>query len=371
MIRQPWHPPYYRELCERAGLDKAMDLLMWKLDISDRAKILPVIFELAEQVRARARDPPAAHDAGARLRKDMDRLRRDLQRGLGAELGLRARTTRPTSTPTRRSCSSSSTRTGSWSPSGSTTARRSALAITVPGHQPGAREDERAACCRSAGGTSCAGGKIIDRCRVGFLGVKPEYQHTGVAAQLYVEHFDMAEIGAGQVAARWAGSSRPTSPMNRGMEAMGGQVVKRYRMYERLLEPGAEPAYPADAKVWTPTRERDRRRVLIARVAFPDGAVRAARIAAHRGRGGRRRPRDRRAPAAGAALGRRRSCARRRSSSPARSPSGAATAVVVAHRRARRARRRRPARRRRARGRSTSPRAARSWSTCTCSNRKP
>ena len=32
----------------------------------------------------------------------------------------------------------------------------------------------------------------IDRCRVGFLGVKPEYQHTGVAAGLYVEHFEQA-----------------------------------------------------------------------------------------------------------------------------------------------------------------------------------
>ena len=34
--------------------------------------------------------------------------------------------------------------------------------------------------------------RIIDRCRVGFLGVLPEYQHTGVAAQLYIENFDMA-----------------------------------------------------------------------------------------------------------------------------------------------------------------------------------
>ncbi len=41
--------------------------------------------------------------------------------------------------------------------------------------------------------------KIIDRCRVGFLGVKPEYQHTGVAAALYVEHFDMAETDPRQV----------------------------------------------------------------------------------------------------------------------------------------------------------------------------
>ena len=34
--------------------------------------------------------------------------------------------------------------------------------------------------------------------------------------------------------ARWAGSSRPTRAMNRGMEAMGGRIVKRYRVYERI-----------------------------------------------------------------------------------------------------------------------------------------
>ena len=53
--------------------------------------------------------------------------------------------------------------------------------------------------------------KIIDRVRVGFLGVKPEYQHTGVAAALYVEHFDMAARDPRSTAARWAGSSRPTA----------------------------------------------------------------------------------------------------------------------------------------------------------------
>jgi len=34
--------------------------------------------------------------------------------------------------------------------------------------------------------------RTIDRLRVGFLGVKPEYQYTGAAAQLYIEHFDVA-----------------------------------------------------------------------------------------------------------------------------------------------------------------------------------
>jgi len=46
MIKQPWHPPYYRELCERAGLEKAMDLFMWELHISGRENVLPVIWEL-------------------------------------------------------------------------------------------------------------------------------------------------------------------------------------------------------------------------------------------------------------------------------------------------------------------------------------
>jgi hypothetical protein len=30
--------------------------------------------------------------------------------------------------------------------------------------------------------------------------------------------------------------------MNRGMEAMGGRIVKKFRVYERLLEEGAEPS---------------------------------------------------------------------------------------------------------------------------------
>ena len=50
----------------------------------------------------------------------------------------------------------------------------------------------------------------IDRVRVFALGVKPEWQHTGIAARFYQCHFDAAEVHAAEVAARWAGSSRPT-----------------------------------------------------------------------------------------------------------------------------------------------------------------
>jgi GNAT superfamily N-acetyltransferase len=88
--------------------------------------------------------------------------------------------------------------------------------------------------------------RIIDRVRVGFLGVLPEYQHTGVAAALYLEHFDVATRSR-QKAGEASFILEVNTSMNRGLEAMGGRLVKRWRVYERLLEPGAEPSAPAPA----------------------------------------------------------------------------------------------------------------------------
>jgi hypothetical protein len=78
---------------------------------------------------------------------------------------------------------------------------------------------------------------IVDRVRVGFLGVKPKFQHTGAAAALYVEHFDTSaehpRIKSGEMG--WI--LETNRAMNRGMEAMNGRIVKRYRVYERPLGP--------------------------------------------------------------------------------------------------------------------------------------
>jgi len=76
--------------------------------------------------------------------------------------------------------------------------------------------------------------RTTDRLRVGFLGVKPEWQHTGVAALLYVEHFEAAarsNLKHGE-----AGFILETNhAMNSGLEAMNGRVVKKYRVFERRL----------------------------------------------------------------------------------------------------------------------------------------
>ena len=74
----------------------------------------------------------------------------------------------------------------------------------------------------------------INQVRVGFLGVKPEFQHTGVAALLYREHFDMAEKTP-QHGGETGWILETNEPMNRAMEGMGGTIVKRYRVYGKDL----------------------------------------------------------------------------------------------------------------------------------------
>jgi GNAT superfamily N-acetyltransferase len=71
----------------------------------------------------------------------------------------------------------------------------------------------------------------VDRVRVFALGVKPEYQHLGVAASLYIRHLNAASpdgIPAGETG--WI--LETNEAMNRAMEGMGGEIVKRYRIYE-------------------------------------------------------------------------------------------------------------------------------------------
>ena len=74
----------------------------------------------------------------------------------------------------------------------------------------------------------------INRVRVFALGVKPEYQHTGVAAKLYAEHFDAAERTP-QKGGEMGWILETNTPMNRAMEGMGGEIKRRYRVYERML----------------------------------------------------------------------------------------------------------------------------------------
>ncbi|MBV9836698.1 MAG: hypothetical protein JO156_01170 [Solirubrobacterales bacterium] len=230
MIKQPWHPPYYQQRCEQAGLAKAMDLLMWELHISDRSKLLPVLPEIAER---------ATSKHGIRIRK-MSRwhLRRELD---GFAKVYNAAWSRnwgfvPYSKEDLDAYALDLhlVYDRDWFMVAENETETVAIAITVP--------DVNQVLKKMRGRLLPLGwwyflnkGRLIDRLRVGFLGVMPEYQHTGVAAALYMEHFDMAEQTR-RKGGEMGWILETNRSMNRAMEAMGGRVVKRYRVYERLLQ---------------------------------------------------------------------------------------------------------------------------------------
>ena len=227
-VKQPWHPPYYQRLCEAAGLTKAMDLLMWELVIADRSKMLPIIFKLRDDLEPR-------HGIHIRkmsrrtLRKDMDRFADVYNSAWSENWGF---------VPYSKADLDAYTQElhlvfdPHWFMVAETAEGETvAVAITVP--------DINQVLKRMNGRLLPWGwwqflwrSRITDRVRVGFLGVKPEYQHTGVAAAMYVEHFDMAS----QRPQKWGEMGwilETNKNMNRAMEAMGGRVVRRFRVYER------------------------------------------------------------------------------------------------------------------------------------------
>jgi GNAT superfamily N-acetyltransferase len=229
-VRQRWNPPYYQALCEGAGLAKAIDTFFWELHIHDRDKTLPAMWELAAKAR---------EEHGVTIRRmRRSRLRRDLEifrliyndtwkENWGfvpyskEDMDFYAQELHLVFDP-------------AWFMIAEKDGEPIAAALNIP--------DINQVLDRMDGRLLPLGWwhflrrrKIIDRCRVGFLGVKPEFQHTGVAAALYAEHFDTAawhRITGGETG--WI--LETNTAMNRAMEMMGGRIVKRYRVYEKELD---------------------------------------------------------------------------------------------------------------------------------------
>jgi GNAT superfamily N-acetyltransferase len=231
LILEPWQPPYYQRLLEQDGMNKEVDMFVWGIRVEDRERTLPVLFELAEKAESehgiRLRPMSRLHlrrelDTFGEIyntawsdhwgfvpysKQDLDAYAQELQLAYDKHWFMVAERT--------------------------DTGEVVGLAITVPDLNQVARK---------------MNGRILPFgwwhflrkahtmtwIRIGFLGVKPEYQHTGVAARLYIEHFDTAaRRPQKQGHCGWILESN--TPMNRAMEAMGSHIVKRYRMYERPL----------------------------------------------------------------------------------------------------------------------------------------
>ncbi len=76
----------------------------------------------------------------------------------------------------------------------------------------------------------------IDRIRVVTLGLLAEHRHLGLETVLYRTVFDHG-IRLGYRLGECSWVLEDNEPMNRGLEAVGGRVAARYRIYERSLAP--------------------------------------------------------------------------------------------------------------------------------------
>jgi len=229
-ILENWHFPYYGPLLEGCGLSKAMDLYKWSLHVSGRSEVMPIIFDLAEKL-----EPEHGITIRGMSRRNMTReisafmeiYNAAWERNWGfvplteAEIEHYAAELKPIMDE-------------NWAMVAETAEGETVgVALTLPDFNQ---------VLKQLGGRLLPFGWIkalrekrkIDSVRVFALGVKPEYQHTGVAAGLYKRHFDMAEATP-QKGGEMGWILEVNKPMNKAMEGMGGEIVKRYRIYEQDL----------------------------------------------------------------------------------------------------------------------------------------
>lgn len=231
MILEPWHPPYYRELLEAQGLEKTIDLLMWALwfgDLAQGEEFTPMIHAAAQHSREQGVTVRnmRKRDMEAEVGRFMQVYNVAWGRNWGfvpitdAEVKFQAKNLKPILDE-------------AWAMIAEKDGQVVGAALTLP--------DVDQALSRMKGRLLPVGWwhflrrrSYIDRLRVFALGVLPEHQHLGVAAALYERHLESAQ-DPGPSGGHMGWILETNKPMNRAMEGMGGEIVQRYRLYERAL----------------------------------------------------------------------------------------------------------------------------------------
>ncbi len=230
IILTNWTHPYYPALLESAGMVKAMDTLMWELNVSQRDKVHSAIWDVAEKVESKhgiVVRPMRKRDLQAEIDRFLTVYNAAWEKNWGfsplteKEVRHYAKTLKPLLDE-------------HWAFIAEKDGETVGAALTLPDYNQ---------VLKHMNGRLLPFGWLkflwykrkIDRVRVFALGVKREYQHTGVAARFYQLHFDSAEITP-QKGGEMGWILESNTSMNRAMEGMGGTVVRRYRLYERTFE---------------------------------------------------------------------------------------------------------------------------------------
>ena len=234
IILCPWHHPYYQRLLEQdVGLTKVMDLYMWSLWVTGRDKVHPAIWDVAAKVESEHGIVCRGFrkkDLDAEVGRFLEVYNAAWERNWGFvpltedEVRHYAKDLKPVLDE-------------NWAmiAERKDTGEVVGAALTLPDYnQVLAKLRPRGRLLPFGWITALRSRSEIDKVRVFALGVKPEYQHTGVAARFYEMHFDAAERTP-QHGGEMGWILESNKPMNRAMEGMGGEIVRRYRVYERGL----------------------------------------------------------------------------------------------------------------------------------------
>jgi GNAT superfamily N-acetyltransferase len=236
MILEPWHPPYYRRLLEGLGMTKTMDLLMWELSLGELKQgdrfhdLIHQAAEASEKEHGVVIRHMRKRDMEAEIGRFMEVYNAAWDRNWGFvpitedEVRFQAKSLKPILDE-------------NWAMIAERDGEVVGAALTLPDfNQVLKRMDGRL--LPFGWWRALTGRAKIDRVRVFALGVRPECQHLGVAAALYVRHVEIAK----RVRQKWGDQGwilETNEPMNRAMEGMGGRIVKRYRLYELPVAPAA------------------------------------------------------------------------------------------------------------------------------------
>ena len=231
IILSTWHHPYYQELLEREGLEKVMDLLMWSLHISGRDRVRRAIWLMADKVEAEhgiVCRPMRKRDMDAEVNRFLEVYNAAWERNWAAvplseqEIHHYAKDLKPILDE-------------NWAyiAERADTGEVVGAALTLPDYNQ-VLKHLHGRLFPIGWAKALYWRRKIDAVRVFALGVKPAYQHTGIAARFYQLHFDAAERTP-QKGGEMGWILETNRPMNRAMEGMGGEIVRRFRVYERCF----------------------------------------------------------------------------------------------------------------------------------------
>lgn len=238
IVLTDWTHRYYPRLLEESGLEKAMDTLMWELynDADQASEVHPAIWQMAAEVEGKhgiTVRPMRKKDIQAEVGRFLEVYNEAWERNWGF-VPLTEKEVRHYAGQLKPLLDEN------WAFIAEKDGETLGAALTLPDYNQVFKK-MNGRLFPIGWAQFLLGRRKIDRVRVFALGVKRDYQHTGIAARFYQLHFESAARTA-QKGGEMGWILESNKPMNRAMEGMGGKIVKRYRLYEKALEPSTASA---------------------------------------------------------------------------------------------------------------------------------